>query len=469
MSEVKQYYKGQLISQNEVWPVDIRFASKYSLWLTFHHSLPKGRTNDNTDHIDYDHLKFDFKGQIVQTGRCRLLLNGNKNEDEFRLVPLQSIHNFEKLFFKNKEDSLESTASKLSLILSYKKKIKPEFIKFISDINYDLSTFRNIFDQIDQNIKDEPDEVQNHLRQGIIESLGQKLLSFLEDFHSQLKEITRNYSKEEHEHHGFYFRRQLWDAIQTAPIMKRTNTKPRGYIGDSIMMRMLYTNGYEGSSTFGQLMHRHALQQPAADAVRNRRFDMARFIQQSAQNKAPGNGPFKVLSIACGPALELHEIIHSSNDVAQYHFSLLDQDRHALLEAADTIEELENRTGVSFSVDYINESVRTMLVTKELQEQWGRFHFIYSMGLFDYLTTPVAVSLLRKLAKLLVPGGKMIIGNFANENPTKTFMDYWMDWPLIYRSEEDMLHMASKVNQTNEFVERDNSGIQMYLHMQKKE
>ena len=121
------------------------------------------------------------------------------------------------------------------------------------------------------------------------------------------------------------------------------------------------------------------------------------------------------------------------------HFSLFDQDQQALLEAAGLVSEIEKSLQTEISVDFIKESVRTMLVTRALQERWGQFHFIYSMGLFDYLTAPVAAAVLKKLYQLLTPGGEMVIGNFFVENPSRYYMEYWHDWKIIYRTEEDFL------------------------------
>ena len=59
------------------------------------------------------------------------------------------------------------------------------------------------------------------------------------------------------------------------------------------------------------------------------------------------------------------------------------------------------------------------------------------MGLFDYLTPPVARAVLEKLYQLLKPGGELMIGNFHVSNPSKYYMEYWADWVLYYRTEEE--------------------------------
>ena len=76
------------------------------------------------------------------------------------------------------------------------------------------------------------------------------------------------------------------------------------------------------------------------------------------------------------------------------------------------VNKLETDLSIKLNVNYLNESVRTMLTTKQIAEKWGKFHFIYSMGLFDYLTPPAARVVIQKLFQLLEPGGEMIIGNF---------------------------------------------------------
>ncbi len=64
---------------------------------------------------------------------------------------------------------------------------------------------------------------------------------------------------------------------------------------------------------------------------------------------------------------------------------------------------------------------------------------IYSAGLFDYFTEPVAQMAASKMLASVKPGGRVIIGNFSKDNPCVPFMELVLDWHLIYRSEEDLL------------------------------
>jgi extracellular factor (EF) 3-hydroxypalmitic acid methyl ester biosynthesis protein len=109
-----------------------------------------------------------------------------------------------------------------------------------------------------------------------------------------------------------------------------------------------------------------------------------------------------------------------------------------------------------------------MLTTQEIAEKWGKFHFIYSMGLFDYLTPPAARVVIQKLFQLLAPGGEMIVGNFHVSNPSKNYMEYWLDWVLYYRTEEEFLALLESEPSAKCSVFFENTGSQMFLHVKKE-
>jgi extracellular factor (EF) 3-hydroxypalmitic acid methyl ester biosynthesis protein len=437
-------------------PIRARYASRFSLWL---------EANGTGIGRDLDNLVLRMGERLVQVGPCRVLPEPEGRE---RVVSTGRISDFEKLFFHSRLESLDSSSLNLPLILGYKERIDPAFKGFVSDLTYDLNVHAALLDQLDDSVRDEPEAVRSLVREDILAGAGRGLLEYLERSRLELENIVSGFSAKEHEHHGFYFRRQLWNVILRAPIMARTNLKPRGYIGDSEMMRMIYRNGWEGETSFGRILHGFSLAQPAAQAVRNRRADVAHLVEEYLRAAPlPASERMRVLSVACGPALEVGDILRTPRDCARMHFSLLDQDDQALLEAGSMVGAVEKRTGTPVSADFIKESVRTMLVNRELRERWGQFHFIYSMGLFDYLTAPVAAAVMGKLYHLLKPGGQMVIGNLALGNSSRIYMEYWHDWKIIHRTEEDFRQLASALEGAELAVLRDETGIQLLLQVRK--
>ncbi|UCF83597.1 MAG: class I SAM-dependent methyltransferase, partial [Desulfobacteraceae bacterium] len=183
--------------------------------------------------------------------------------------------------------------------------------------------------------------------------------------------------------------------------------------------------------------------------------------------QGPPDEQLRVLSVACGPVREIKDILLSPDDCKLIRFTLLDQDRDALYEAAKMINKTEKHLNTKISADYLNESVRTMLATPRLKSEWGQFNIIYSLGLFDYLTPPVASAVLGKLYQLLKPGGEMAIGNFHVSNPCKYYMEYWLDWVLYYRTEGDMKDLLKNAPSAKSETFIDDTGVQMFLHVKK--
>ncbi|WP_157954230.1 class I SAM-dependent methyltransferase [Saccharospirillum mangrovi] len=462
-NEQRTSLNGRLVRGDQSYDVTLRYASQYSLWLRFVDAPAENPVGV------YDHLTLNAETLTIETGRCEILPPAHDQAD-FRLVALENIHDFKKLLFDGRVDVLDNTARNLPLVLSYKDNIDPAFREHVADIAYDLSIYHNLFDRLDEEYAGEPPEVAERIQAGILASLGPQLHACIDEHIQRLESLIAGFDGEQHSHHGYYLRKLIWGDLLTAPFIARTNLKPRGYIGDSEMMAMCYRNTYEGDSTFGKLLHKHPVSAPGAQAVRNRREIIPQLIRtQLARWPASVEAPFKFLSVACGPARELADMYVDPQDVERIHASLLDQDPAALYEAGKTVESIEAQLDGKLSVDFIRESVRTLLSTRELKERWGDFHFIYSMGLFDYLTPPVASAVLRKLYALLLPGGEMAIGNFHECNPSRYYMDYWLDWPIIYRTEESFTALAEGLKGAETWIEFDDTGVQMMLRIRKRE
>jgi extracellular factor (EF) 3-hydroxypalmitic acid methyl ester biosynthesis protein len=210
------------------------------------------------------------------------------------------------------------------------------------------------------------------------------------------------------------------------------------------------------------------VESPAAEAVRSRRRFVPRVLREVAERfAARGSGAFRFMSLACGPAWELQDIYRDRADVQRFHGALLDQDPHALAMARESAAKIEQALGAKLQLDWHQDSVRTMLRTPRLDERFGRHHFVYSMGLFDYLTPPVARVVLERMYELLHPGGALLIGNYHVENPSRLYMEYWADWVLFLRTEATFRALADGLPGAQVAVEFDSSRCQMFLRVEK--
>ena len=233
-----------------------------------------------TVETEFSKLVIRSNGDSFELGQCRILSEPNIDGYTGRLIFTNDIYDLESLMLNNKVVKLQNAFLNLPLILAHKHEIRQSFKNYTANLTYDLNAYKNLFDGLDSEYAGEPEHIRNSLQEAIINTEGRKFMSFLDDKLLELEEIVEGFSKQEHERHGFYFRKQLWNIILSAPFMARTNLKPRGYAGDSEMMTMLYSNDYQGDSTFSKLMHKHPVEHPAAQAVRNRRHVIARMFRE---------------------------------------------------------------------------------------------------------------------------------------------------------------------------------------------
>lgn len=455
-------YEGYLSLNSVQFNVQAVYASRSSLFVRVENS---SRIRKGTE---FDDFSLKLKGEELKLGRCRYFPVHDVPNFEGRLIFTENVYDFYSIVRYGRLSDAQNYFKSLYLFLQQREKIRPEFREYIANLSFDLNVYKKFFDDIDFKYRDEPDDVLEEIRRTIIETEGDRYKTFFGEKLHDLEKLVSDYSTEEHEYHGYYLRRQLWNIISSSEFLSRTNIRPRGYAGDSEMMRMVYENRHSGQSIFSRLMHKHPIETQAAQAVRNRKILVPEYIYKTEKEMRLSNKEFTLLSVACGPASELENIIQTREISNRYHFTLLDQDSDALDEAAQNISSIESRIQGTVKHRYIFESVRTMMGIRNLKKQWGQFHFIYSMGLFDYLNDKVAKAVLGRLYELLRKGGVMLIGNYHTETKTKIYMDYWMDWPLNYRTEKDFLELASDLPNAELEVFFEETNSQMFLRVKKK-
>jgi len=368
-----------------------------------------------------------------------------------------------------KKYSFNYAYENLDLVLNQKREIKPSFVNYTSDLTYDIRVYKHFFDSIDKEIEKETEKEKLVIVKDVLQEQGRQFMSFFDNKLDDLNNEVKNFSKKEHEKHGFYLRKQIWDIILTSQFLTRTNTKPRGYSGDSQILAMIYDNEYVGKTIFSKIMHKHPIETTAAQAVRTRRGFISKLLRSLYEERfSKINESLKFLSVACGSAVELQDIFKAKEDAGKFECTLLDQDILALNEAKENIQKINEYLKRKIKVNFFIESVRTMFSGESDLVNKEQFHFIYALGLFDYLTLPTAKVVLRRLYDMLKPNGKLLIGNFHFSNPTLYYMEYWGDWVLYYRTEEELLDLVSDIpNVRADIYFSSEVKCQMYLEVEK--
>jgi hypothetical protein len=182
------------------------------------------------------------------------------------------------------------------------------------------------------------------------------------------------------------------------------------------------------ATPLGRAIFRYMGERPSAQAVRHRRQLLARLIDRAARE---GGG--RVLAIAAEHLREV-ELSAAVQSGAIREFVALDQDEKSLAEIDRYYGPLGVRT--------VSGSVRQILDGRVALREYD---LVYAPGLFNCLSGPVAGLLTQRMFDMVRPGGTMLIPNFRTGARDRGYMESFMDWRLIYRSEKDMYGLVSSL------------------------
>jgi extracellular factor (EF) 3-hydroxypalmitic acid methyl ester biosynthesis protein len=218
------------------------------------------------------------------------------------------------------------------------------------------------------------------------------------------------------------------------PCSSRAYCKPRGYAGDAVMMDYIYnwpnlTHADRDVTPLGTEIYGYTGDTPSSRAVRARRDVIAERLDEVAETiESP-----HILSVACGHLREAH--LSRAVEAGRFaRYIALDQDRESL----DVVDSELKDSGI----ETMRESVTGIL--KERDELRG-FDFIYSSGLYDYLSEPVARRLTELLFAKLNPGGRLLIANFQKDIKDLGYMETYLSWFLIYRNESELISLLVSI------------------------
>ena len=186
-----------------------------------------------------------------------------------------------------------------------------------------------------------------------------------------------------------------------------------------------------------------------AEGVRKRKDFLLEQIRRAVASKqGAAELPCRILSLACGPAREIVEFVEEGYEApCPVVFTLIDQDQRSLTHANSHLSRLLIPGATNIRAEYLHLGVRQVLAQTEVFETLQAQDLIYAAGLFDYIKTPTARRLARRLFQTLRRGGRLVIGNFKAPNDATWGLEYVVDWRLIYRSRDDMHAIAEIIDE----------------------
>lgn len=220
--------------------------------------------------------------------------------------------------------------------------------------------------------------------------------------------------------------------------------KPRGYSGDAQLLDHIYRHPsvaqrIADASPLGRGIYDYTSEAPASAAVRDRRDILARLVDRTAFARTE---PIEILTVASGNLREA-ELTRALGEGRIARWVALDQDPLSVGTIA--------RDFAGTPVEAFDGSVRGLLTRAY---DLGAFDLVYAAGLYDYLPLGAAVRLTKTALSMLKPGGTFLFANFSDEIADDGYMETFMDWSLILRSESEVMEIVNGAVDRNQ-VEMD--------------
>ncbi|MDB6072453.1 MAG: SAM-dependent methyltransferase [Verrucomicrobiaceae bacterium] len=341
----------------------------------------------------------------------------------------------------------------------------------VADMQNTLVGLQRWLEQIDLGIRSSSAATRESLEMDVIGSMQGRLLAEIHPLMMRLEEMTSNLPEEGRPTHKFYIRRQIQPLVLCSPFTYRTFHKPLGYAGDYEMVNMMLRSPFEGSSLFAKIINYAFLEAPPVVAHRNRITYLVQMLRGEAMRVAQQGQRCQILNLGCGPAQEVQNMLRNEDvtDLCEWH--LLDFNDETLQFARNELEELRNRFGRATRLNFLQRSVNQLLKqasTGDADMKWESYDVVYCAGLFDYLSQRVCARLVEIFFKMLKPGGLLVVTNVADTNPSKAWMEYVLEWNLIYRSSAEMTALVPKTTvPLHAELKHDTTGVNLFLEIRK--
>ncbi len=342
--------------------------------------------------------------------------------------------------------SIESLVGSLKIQALERELLPASWRAAVADLAQLLKRTRDFFEQLEHSLPErQPDEHEQSLFSELFETWGAEYHGMLRALHAQTRALD-----EEAQRHGLdYAGHLLLPLIYEGPIHRRAYDKPQGYAGDFELMRLFFARTLEGHSLYARFLHFIGQRYPMALTVIARE----RVMRSAVRERVATGRPTRVLSLACGPALELQHLLDELPSVAHpVELMLLDQDEDALAHAHRGLHRLlarRNEALCGIQLHALHFSVIQLLRPKDAaeaavsREVLDGMDLVYSAGLFDYLPRAVAKRLIRRLMGMLRPGGTLMLGNLREDPASAWMMEHAVAWHLVYREPDEMIELAA--------------------------
>lgn len=335
----------------------------------------------------------------------------------------------------------------LNEAISHFNVLDPKFVFLIVKMRDWLVDFKSKCDQFDQLYPDSFDRIE------FVEKNKFNLEMTIDLFFKNIWRISENIMPEDYSVHLRYY----WDMlgsylVDAIEVGRFVHGKPLGYAGDFMLMNYFYDyiDKYLGESTYEKSIHSYGVNIPTGHSLIERKG----FFKEKILDLLARKDSVRILSVASGPARELIDLVEEGKISKPLYFDCLDVEPETFAYINETLEKIRPENKINLHLRFVKADFLDLIKGKEILDLFNKYDFIYSSGLFDYLTDRMARKLIYYLFGLLEPGSELIITNARKDDFHRAYYEMLGGWKLIRRDEKEMLDWNSEIaeNGSSEIV-----------------
>ena len=349
-------------------------------------------------------------------------------------------------------------------------RIAPEFKILVVDVAAYLTGVRQWLEQEEFRWREANERQREAAERDILERTAERIIKGFNVQHERFEELAAEIPPELLGAHQEFVRRHWHHLFLCSPFGQRTFHKPLGHAGDYEMMNMIYRNQPEGRSLYEKLIHLLLVSQWPAVSVRNRAEHMQSVLLSETARVARAGRRIRILDIGCGSAKELQDFMQQvplSNNV---DCTLLDFNQETLDHASSRLRIACQKSSSNARITTANTSVHQLLRRAIRQGDLGLsgpFDLIYSAGLFDYLADNTCRELVKLFYANVRPEGLVVVANMDDSKPFRRFIEFVLDWQLIYRKAPEVQRFAPETAGDTQRVIAEDAFGNLFLHLRK--
>jgi hypothetical protein len=170
----------------------------------------------------------------------------------------------------------------------------------------------------------------------------------------------------------------------------------------------IYRNLPEGEDAAGLLLDAYLLQRPFAQALRERRRLLSDQLQEEVRRRAGPGRVVRVLSLGCGPARALADVLDQPGMSDLLALTCVDDDQEAIVFANNLLKGHAPRADLTLHQARPSDLSAT-------DQAFRDFDVVASLFIADTLSTGALAATAQRAHEWLSPGGALILAAFSEE------------------------------------------------------